>query len=143
MDLVAKLVRIMWVPVVLMTLYTGWIFWQRRTPEPASGRARVEGDPLAAYGKSLKILQFYTTTREIARGERGLVCYSVVNATTVRLDPPVENVWPALSRCFEVTPATTTRYTLTAESAEHTTVSESVEIAVKLPSRRPQAQTPR
>ena len=49
----------------------------------------------------------------------------------VRLDPPVEKVWPAVTRCFEVTPDRSTRYTLTAESAEHTTVSESFEIAVR------------
>jgi hypothetical protein len=59
------------------------------------------------------------------------MCYGVVNATAVRLDPPVESVWPAVSRCFEVTPSKTTRYTLTAEGADHASVSESVEIVVK------------
>ena len=71
MDVMARLVRIMWVPVLLSALYLGWVFWQ------------------------------------------------------------VEKVWPAVSRCFDVTPAGSTRYTLTAEGAEHTTVSESIEIAVK------------
>src|SRR5438270_13211631 len=94
MDLVAKLVRIMWIPVLLMTLYTGWMFWQRRSSAPGSGVPREERDPLAAYGTSVKILQFYTRAPEIAPGEKALVCYSVVNATDVRLDPPVEKVWP-------------------------------------------------
>ena len=67
---------------------------------------------------------------KIAPGEKALLCYSVINATAVRLDPPVEKVWPAMSRCFDVTPARSTRYTLTAEGAEHRTVSESIEIAV-------------
>ncbi len=86
---------------------------------------------MAAYGHSVRILQFYTGAREIAPGEKALLCYGVVNATAVRLDPPIERVWPAVSRCFEVTPARSTRYTLTAEGGEHTTVSESIEIAVK------------
>src|SRR5436309_11217535 len=112
MEVMTKLVRIMWVPVLLSVLYTGWVFWQRHTAEPAPKAARVERDPLAAYGDSVKILQFYTAAREIAAGEKALVCYGVVNATTVRLDPPVEKMWPAMSRCFEVAPARNTRYTL-------------------------------
>jgi hypothetical protein len=123
-----KLVRIMWVPVLLSTLYTVSVFWQRHTANPVPKNPPY---PLAAYGNSVKILQFYTGAREIAPDQKALVCYGVVNATAVRLDPPVERVWPAVSRCFEVAPARSTRYTLTAEGPEHTTVSESIEIAVK------------
>jgi hypothetical protein len=123
----AKLVRIMWVPVLLAVFYTGWIFWQRHS---GAQPALVERDPMAAYGKSVKILQFYGP-REIAPDGKALVCYGVVNAAAVRLDPPVERVWPAVSRCFEVHPAQSTRYTLTAEGTEHTRVSASIDIAVK------------
>ena len=125
------LVRIMWIPVMISVLYTGWVFWQRHSAENQAPKARVERDPLAQYGKALKILQFYTSQREIAAGQKALLCYGVVNAAAVRLDPPVETVWPAVSRCFEVRPAKTTRYTLTADGADQTTVSESVEVVVK------------
>lgn len=125
------LVRIMWVPVLISVLYTGWVFWQRHSEETRPQPARMERDPLAAYGETLKILQFYTTGGEIAAGHKALLCYGVVNATAVRLDPAVESVWPAVSRCFEVRPSRTTRYTLTAEGADHASVSESVEIVVK------------
>ena len=128
MEVVAKLVRIMWVPLLLSAVYTGWILWQRHTATPPPMPAR---DPLAKYGNGVKIMQFYAGAREIAPGEKAEVCYGVVNATALRLDPPVEKVWPALSRCFEVTPVKSTRYTLTAEGAEHTTVSQSIEIGVK------------
>ena len=127
MEVVAKLVRIMWVPLLLSVVYTGWVFWQRHPSAPAPVLAR---DPLAKYGNSVKILQFYAGRREIAPGGKAEVCYGVVNATAVRLDPPVERVWPAMSRCFEITPAKSTRYTLTAEGADHTSISESIEIAV-------------
>jgi hypothetical protein len=123
----AKLVRIMWAPVILAALYTGWVFWQRHRP---TSPTPVDSDPMAAYGKSVKILQFYGPP-EIAPGAKALVCYGVVNATAVRLDPPVESVWPAVSRCFQVTPAKSTRYTLTAEGQEHTSVSQSIQIAVR------------
>jgi hypothetical protein len=132
-SVLAKLVSIMWVPVLLSALYTGWVFWQRHNANsvPQNPPAR-SANPMAAYGNSVKILQFYTAAREIAPHEKVVVCYSVVNAAVVRLDPPIERVWPAVSRCFAVTPARTTRYTLTAEGPEHNTVSQSIEIAVKL-----------
>jgi hypothetical protein len=128
LHLVAKLIRIMWVPVLLSLVYSGWVLWQRRTTAPAP---QVEPDPMARYGNSVKILQFYSSTLEIKAGGKATLCYGVVNATAVRLDPPVEKVWPALSRCFDVTPAKSTRYTLTAEGAKQTAVSDSIEIAVK------------
>ena len=127
----AKLVRIMWIPVILCALYTCLVLLHRHPFGWGSKFAFSERDPMAAYGSNVKILQFYSTAREIAPGEKTIVCYGVVNATTLRLDPPVEKVWPAVSRCFNVTPANSTRYTLTAEDSRHTTVSESIEISVK------------
>ena len=119
----------MWIPVLLTALYIGWVFWQRYE-EQAPPPPKVEQDPLAKYGEAVKIVQFYTATRSIPRGGKATVCYGVVNAKEVRLDPPVERVWPAMSRCFDVTPSHTTRYTLTAEGADHQPVSESLEITV-------------
>ena len=130
-DLMRALVRIMWIPVAISLLYMGWVFWQRHNEEPKPKPARVERDPLAEYGKTLKIVQFYASGGQIAAGQKALLCYGVVNATAVRLDPPVETVWPSVSRCFEVKPAKTTRYTLTAEGADRTTASESVEVVVR------------
>lgn len=132
MSLVRTVVQIMWVPVVLALLYLGWVFWQRHSePAPQQGAAKAVLDPLEKYGSDVKILQFYTNPGAIARGEKALICYGVVNAASVRLEPAVESVWPAVSRCFETAPRQTTRFTLTAESADHKTVSESIEIAVR------------
>ena len=131
MEMMRQLVRIMWVPVLLAVLYTGWVFWQRHSEETKPKHVRAEIDVLSKYGDSVKILQFYSRSGKIAGGGKSLLCYGVVNAAAVRLDPPVELVWPALSRCFEVAPAKTTRYRLTAEGQDHTTVSESLEIVVQ------------
>ena|ERR1700733_8912150 len=127
---VAKLVRWLWLLVFLTGLYSGWILWQRhksQTPPPAP----VAVDPLAKYGSDVKIVQFYPAPSTITKGGKALLCYTVVNATGVRLDPPVESVWPSISRCFEVSPARSTRYTLTAEDANHKTASATVEVVVK------------
>src|SRR5215467_8545258 len=105
----------MWIPIILVALYTGWILWQRHLSKSApQAPAR---DPLAQYGRRVKILQFYAEAAHISPGGHTLLCYGVVNAKAVKLDPPVESVWPALSRCFQVAPAGTTRYTFTAEGA--------------------------
>jgi hypothetical protein len=126
----ATVVRITWVLVLLAGLYTGWVLWRRHRSQipPAPP---VAADPLAKYGSGVKILQFYTSTETIAKGSQALLCYSVLNAKEVRLDPPVESVWPAMSRCFDVTPSRSTTYTLTAEGADHKTASETVEVVVK------------
>jgi hypothetical protein len=79
------------------------------------------------------ISQFYAQPAVMPKGGKTLLCYSVENATAVRLDPPVERVWPAMSRCFEITPAKTSTYALTAENAEGQTVSKSVTVQVGPP----------
>lgn len=122
-------VRLMWIPIIVAALYTSWILYQRHVD--ATRPAPPPADPMAKYGTSVKILTFYAGPGEIERGGKALMCYGVVNAQQVRLDPPVEKLWPALSRCFDVHPAKTTHYTLTAEGADHRTVSQSIDIAVK------------
>src|SRR5665213_3551551 len=84
----------------------------------------------SAGGPPVKIRAFYA--RETAILERGktLLCYGVSDAKSVRIDPSVEGVSPALSRCLEVQPPAETRYTLTAEGADGTTVSQSAIVRV-------------
>ena len=78
-----------------------------------------------------KIIQFYASAGEVARGDRVIICYGVENATSVRLEPPVEKLAPSFNRCFHVTPDQPTKYTLTAEGSGGKTVSESFTVSVK------------
>ena len=126
----ARLVRITWLLVLVTGLYSGWVIWRRHSAQRAPARAAA-ADPLAKYGNAVEIVQFYAGAGTIAKGQKGLLCYSVVNATGVRLDPPVESVWPSFSRCFQVEPTRNTRYILTAEGADHKTVSQTVDLVVK------------
>jgi hypothetical protein len=77
-------------------------------PPPATKKTELKPDPV-------KITQFWVTDHSIAAGETIQLCYGVENAAKVTLDPPVARVYPAISRCFEITPQQTTTFTFTAE----------------------------
>src|SRR5689334_21678826 len=62
----------------------------------------------------VRITQFYASPPNPPQGEKALVCYGVENATQVRLEPPVERLWPTAARCFDFTPSENTRLTLIA-----------------------------
>lgn len=123
---------------VLAVFYLAWVFasrWNetRRMERAAAAQKARANKPLAGvYGSGrLKIISFYASPGMLARGERALLCYGVENATAVRLEPPVDRVWPSLSRCVEVAPNQDTRYTLTAQDAEGHTATESFVLRVK------------
>lgn len=80
-----------------------------------------------------RITQFYATLTTVPRGETALLCYGVENAATVRLEPAVDQVWPSLSRCLEVRPNETTRYTLTALNRAGLSASQTVTLTVGPP----------
>ena len=81
-------------------------------------------------GESLAILNFYANPATIRPGETTQLCYSVPNAENVRIEPPVENVWPSLSRCVDVTPTDDTVYTLIAEDDSGNTVTANTTVEV-------------
>jgi hypothetical protein len=84
--------------------------------------------PDAATG--VRITQFYAAQAKIPRGEKTLLCYGVEQATRVRLTPAVEDVWPAVTRCFDIAPAHTTKYVFTAQDDKGAVVSESLTVEV-------------
>jgi hypothetical protein len=79
----------------------------------------------------VKILQFYARDGNIVEGTKSVVCYGVLNAKSVRIEPRLEGVSPSLNRCVEVSAEKETRYTLTAEGADGRTVSESFVLGVR------------
>ena len=81
-------------------------------------------------GNAVKILQFYARDGNLAEGEKSVLCYGVVNAKTVRIEPPVDGVGPSLNRCVTIAPEKNTQYTLTAEGTDGKTVSETFVLGV-------------
>lgn len=78
-----------------------------------------------------RILQFYASASEIHRGEPATLCYGVENVRSVRLEPAVEKLSPALSRCFTVTPREDASFKLIVAGENGTEQSQSVTIRVK------------
>lgn len=126
--MISKILKLTWIPLLLAVAYSGWVIWDRNHTQVVRRPVYERPDP---YGNELKIMEFYTRAETVKPGEKALLCYGVVNAASVRLTPPDADVWPSLTRCFEVSPAKTTHYILTAESADHHTISQSVDVNVK------------
>jgi hypothetical protein len=81
-------------------------------------------------GDSLKILDFYATPPAIRRGDRSTICFGVNAADRVRIEPPVEEIHPAVSHCLQVAPLHDTDYKLTAEDRAGHVVTQSLAIKV-------------
>ena len=116
-----KWFRFTWGIIVLWGLYLGLTFHSRqstkkdlveRIQERKSSEAQKTID--AYGGDKLSILAFYGIPGTIHRGKNAQLCYSVSNAKDVRIKPPVEYVWPSLSRCVNISPAHDTEYALIA-----------------------------
>jgi hypothetical protein len=77
-------------------------------------------------GTELKILNWYVSPPTIRRGAKANLCYSVVGAKIVRMDPAVKELYPAFSHCIQVSPRSNTEYKLFAEDgAGHTVTANS------------------
>lgn len=82
-------------------------------------------------GTEFGIRALYVDPSVIRRGESAQICYDVANAKNVSLDPPVAQVWPSHTRCFEVSPKRTTTYTLTITDATGKTATKTVQVHVR------------
>ncbi len=123
--------RVAAVLVAVALVYVLWIFWtrarqnhafqERAAQQAAEQRARDQQTFEGMGGNSFAILSFFASPASIGRGEESELCYSVSNAKTVSIAPPVGDVWPAFDHCVSVTPRKTTTYTITiADAAGHT-----------------------
>jgi hypothetical protein len=120
--------------VVLAQL--GWTWIQRhdadfRLRRILAGRHSATGAAPVDTGTSVRIAQFYARSAEIIDGERDVICYGVQNAKTVRIEPPVETLTPALVRCFWVEPRQDTTYRMIAEGEDGARAEASFEVKVK------------
>jgi hypothetical protein len=136
MRTVPRLLRFLWIPIVAAILYLGWVFGFQRgrfgigsPPQAINTAAKQEFDRTYS-GDSVKIINFYPRDTILTEGNKTLLCYGVTNAKSVRIDPPVDGVSPALSRCVEVEPKHETHYTLTATGADGRSVSQSTSVQI-------------
>jgi hypothetical protein len=122
-------------------LYLGFVLFTRwesnRTFEKRNAAKTAEeqhANDVAAVqslgGSELAIRAFYLSPPAVYAGESSQICYDVANAKTVTIDPPVGEVWPSHSRCLDVSPKKTTKFTLTITDAKGQFTSQSIELKV-------------
>jgi hypothetical protein len=131
-----KIQPYLWVASALAVAYTAWIFtgrfWDRKKLEERVNRQVVNPEFERIYGgDSVRILQFYALEGVVKPGQTTLLCYGVINATTVRMDPAMDGVYPSTDRCLEVAPTHTTNYTLTAEGPKGQPAVGSLKVVVR------------
>lgn len=118
-------------------IYDGSIFYSRWSRERDAERTRAREEVERARrtldllgGDELRIMNFYAFPGVIGPGSHATICYGVTNAKKVRIQPPVGEVWPAVSHCLQVAPRKDTEYMLTAEDAAGHSVSQSFVLKV-------------
>jgi hypothetical protein len=132
-----RYLRFLWIPILAAVLYLGWVFGIQRNGfgigspalQATNTAAKKEFDRTYS-GDAAKIINFYPRDSVLVEGNKTVLCYGVTNAKSVKIDPPVDGVSPALSRCVEVEPKRETQYTLTATGADGRTVSQSTTIQI-------------
>ncbi|MFL6449354.1 MAG: hypothetical protein ACJ746_16980 [Bryobacteraceae bacterium] len=134
------LLRITTVGVIIAGLYVGWTFYSRhqRAQETEQAiqkkqddqRKRV-ADQIFGSGE-IKFSTFSISTSVLKPGETTQLCYGVVNATRVKLDPaPPEPLKPSYRHCFDIAPRKTTTYTITASNDKGESQSQSLTLRVQ------------
>lgn len=132
------IVRLFWILPVLAALWTAWTFYSRHVQDQRLRQEALEKkrqkDQFAVEmmgGDRFEILHFYAMPGVLRKGESAQLCYSVSNAKTVKIDPPVGRVWPSLNRCLDVTPVADTTYTLTIEDEKGNTQKANLKLRVR------------
>lgn len=123
-----RVLPLLGVVVLIGAAYDGWIFYSRwqwaRDAERARDAAEAERARKvidAIGGGGFGIRNFYAYPPVIHRGEPTTICYSVLGAATLRLDPPVAEVYPTFNHCIQAAPRRDTEFRLTAtDPAGHT-----------------------
>src|SRR3954451_14719240 len=124
--------------IIAAAAYDGWRFYsrwndaretERRNLAKEADNARQTIDRLG--GGQLKILSFYGSPGAIRRGEHANICYGVYGAKSVRIEPPVEELRPAVSHCLQVSPSKSTEYKLVAEDNLGHIVTQSLVLQVE------------
>jgi hypothetical protein len=121
------------VTAVMALVYLGLVFASRHSsalppkarPDPEQVRRQAELDRIYG-GSDLKILQFYSATADVIEGDPVTICYGVLNATSMRIEPPVDGVGVSINRCVQATPRRETKFTLFATGADGAVVSQSI-----------------
>src|ERR1039458_5610029 len=99
------------VAVVIALAYLLYVFLARHSAgkrfseQPQASDAATSAFDSACGGTAVKILQFYARDGVLYEGKSTVICYGVVNAKSVTIDPPISGVGVSLNRCVESPPS--------------------------------------
>ena len=140
--MLAQLRRVMpflTVAIVGVAAYDGWYYYSRWNE--ARVATRMSQDAVAADarrtidalgGGELKILNFYASPAVIRHGGSANLCSGVYGAKSVRIEPAVEEkVYPAVARCFPISPGKTTEYKLVVDDGAGRSATQGLVVDVK------------
>ena len=137
-EIIRKMLPFTTVAACLALVYMGWVFYSRlstnRELQREAEEKSLEQDRknYEMYGSGqLKIMLFYASPPVVARGGSTQLCYSVSNATSVKIEPGVEAIKPSLSRCEPVKPVRSTTYTLSASDDKGHNASQKLDVVVR------------
>jgi hypothetical protein len=133
-----KLICVILLSAFGVICFLSWTFYERWSDSRALIRSMEESKAAQnravalAYGDGrLTILEFYASPAIIRKGEAAKICYGVSHSKSVRIEPPLRDTWPSLSRCIDITPQKDTTYSLIAEDESGNTKTASITIKVK------------
>jgi len=123
------------VAILIGILYDGFVFYSRWSEDRKAERVRAAKESEEAHRTldligHLKIVSFYAYPAAIERGQTTSVCYGVIGAKSVRLEPSLGPAQPALSRCLQASPRADTEYRLIAADDSGHTVSQNITVKV-------------
>lgn len=132
-------VRYTTIVVVIAALYVAWIFYSRHEANVRAQReiaARQsehrEREAKTIFGSGGLSFRTWSADKAVVHpGEPAHICYGIVDAKTVKIDPPVADLKPSYLHCFDVTPKATTTYTISATDAAGHTASQRLTIQVR------------
>lgn len=125
--------------LVIVALWVAWTFYSRRQANLEAQR-QIDAKKEEArqrvvrqiYGSGeVRFTAFSAAAGTLRRGDKTQLCYGVVNAKNVKIDPPVEALKPTFQHCFDIAPKTTTKYTITADDGAGHSKSESLTVRVQ------------
>jgi hypothetical protein len=124
--------------LVVGIIYDGSVFYSRWSSNRRAAEAQAEKETAQARktvdalgGQGLRILSFYAAPGTIRRGGHTNLCYGVSGAKSVRMEPPVEAVWPALTRCVQVSPRKDAEYKLIADDGNGHSAAQTAAVKVR------------
>lgn len=134
------LVRITSTGIIIAALYVAWTFYSRhqRSQEAEQAIQKKQEDQRKRVANQIfgsgeiKFNTFSIATSVLKRGETTQLCYGVVNATSVKIDPPPpEPLKPSYRHCLDIAPKKTTTYTITASNDKGQSQSQSLTLRVE------------